>query len=296
MGPAGTSLPRCSGDSLALSASPLGLLPFGRDLQGFPAPDHPVRGEVGFYSTPLRDGLPELLCLLWPPSSGLGHAERSHGAVSRARLRSGCVGSHPLTSTPSAAGPCSRTPPRLRKFPCTGGETCITPAIARGRRPFDAGASEDTAESYDRAGCAGFPALPGGSAGGNVHIAVHPSIGSIDALPATPAWGRARSSRIAFLLLPSLLRVVPPRLRSGQLVRWVPCRPHWRASTPGELPPLRQVGATRPVVFRPRGSIPTSAAYSAHQLPGFCTWYRHDFAGFHPRAPADLTRLPGPAR
>jgi hypothetical protein len=111
-------------------------------------------------------------------------------------------------------------------------------------------------------------------------IAARPPVGPTIS-PWVPAWVHARPSRDAYLLLPSLLRVVPPRLRGGQLVRWVPYRLLRRASTPGELPPLRQVGATRPVVFRPRGSIPTSTAYSAHRFPGCCTWYRYDFAGFH---------------
>jgi len=36
--------------------------------------------------------------------------------------------------------------------------------------------------------------------------------------------------------LPSLLRVSSPRLRGTRLVRWVSCRPHRRASTPGVAP------------------------------------------------------------
>lgn len=124
------SLPRCSGDSLALFAFPLGFLPFESSLQGFPAPDHPVRKQVAFVPPDVRDGLLELLVLLWPPSiRARSRGWLAHRGLPRA-LTSRLSGGLPRLVHPSAVGLCLHTPPRCRRLSRCSGEICLASALA----------------------------------------------------------------------------------------------------------------------------------------------------------------------
>lgn len=111
-----SSLPRCSGDSWALFTSPLGLACFEATCRVSPhrtilcatagcAPVCRATALVSFSvcSGPLPSGLGLAEC--WQPRSPAG----AHSPES--------VGDHPDTSTPSATGPCSRTPPRSWRSP-----------------------------------------------------------------------------------------------------------------------------------------------------------------------------------
>jgi hypothetical protein len=140
------SLPRRSGGCLALTAFPPDASPFREGLQGFPAPDHPVRTTVEFRPLAARDGPLELLCLLWPHPSGLGHAVRWHLAVSRGRSHTGCAGGPPRHVHAFRNGPCSRTPPRRSGFPARSWRFLRT---LRARRADRAGR---TAEAGDQPG------------------------------------------------------------------------------------------------------------------------------------------------
>lgn len=256
------SLPRCSGGWLALTASPRDLLSFERDLQGLPAPVHPLR-ESGVLRPFLpRDGPLELVCLLWLPSI----RARSRGAFApggfpRALVHRLMPGDHPDTSTFPSPGRALARPPVAGFLP-------LQVAFPTSRR--------DCSRSGIAAGRSGFPRA-GGSAVRRAHRCA-PPVG----------WtGEISGSRLEPPLLPNLL-LVRSLSASNRHLR--------RASTPGKLPSLRRIGANRSVPFRPRGSIPTTAVYSARRFPGCRTWYRSGYARFHPALPPTARRLPGCAR
>jgi len=238
MGPVGRRFPGAVAAALALTAFPRGLLRFRRTFEAFP--HRTILCALGwvFGSTPSRDGPHELLYLLWPRPSGLGHAVLSRFAVSRGRSLTGCSGVPP------------RMPPH---FPATG--------RARARPPF-AGHSPRTGgelrvRSHSRAMRASLPGRSIGLprcrvdqlVGRSAHRCAAPDrwIG-ISLVPAgNPCCCRASSSRpFAGCLSRRLRRAFPVG--------------------PGRLPSLRQTGATRsarsvPVVrFPPRRFAPRAGS------------------------------------
>lgn len=187
------------------------------------------------------------------------------------------------------------TTPRLPPFPRRAVLSHAPPATGISRAQLAISAhpprsSRGQSRAHRRSGrpagpdASGFPARPGGSTQGRARIAARRrSVRPPNSRRPPPGVPRHPSRDVA-LPLPSLLRVFvasSPRqtARSLGALPTPPARVHSRGC------PLRQVGATRPVVFRPRGSIPTSTVSSARRLPGCCTWYRHGFAGFRPRPP-----------
>ena len=262
-----TSLPRCSGGWLALTACPLGVVRFRTRLRGFPAPDHPVRGGWIFGPASPRDGPRELLCLLWPLVSGLGRAVRSRSAVSRGRSCTGCErGTTPSASTRPAPGRARARPPAAGHLP---------PQVAKpASRPRSRAAGHRC-----RAGRRVAPP-PGGSAGGPLRIAAPPPVGLTPVSPWFPPG------------TPAAAEPPPPS------VRWVP-KPTSPARVhvfPG-FDPLRPNGATRPTCSARVGSIPhlggllrAPVPRLLHLVPALAP------LPFPPRAPADRDWLPSLAR
>jgi hypothetical protein len=146
--------------------------PFRGGLRGFSAPDHPVRARSNSTSEFARDGPRELLCLLWPRPSVLGHAERWRIAVSRARSRTGSAGLPPAASTHPSPGRALARPPGDRDSPSTGGETGLRRRSRVGGRRH--------CRSSTRAGprAAGCPAAPGWISRGSCAHRCAPPAGS----------------------------------------------------------------------------------------------------------------------
>lgn len=189
-----------------------------------------------------RDGPHELLGLLWPLPSGFDDAVVSRFAVSRGRLLTGC-----------SEGP-PRTPSRFLRRAVLA-HAPPSPEISprrwrnlrrdRTRVPSSIAAGPTVELPRHRVN-----QLVGRCASLRRHRWVAPIC---PWFPQEP------------LLLPNLL------LTS---VRWVPeptspARIHSRKVAP---PSASRCHPSRS--FRPRGSIPTSAVYSARWFPGCCTWYR----------------------
>jgi hypothetical protein len=173
-------------------------------------------------------------------------------------------GYHPERLHSSTAGTCSHTPPRPMATPRAGGETCVAIALAC-ESGIPAGPVDRVAPT------------PGGSAGGRFRIAASPRwVSPISLIPAgDPCCCRTSSSR-------PFAGCLDRRLR--------------RASTPGKLPSLRQIGATRSarsarVVRFPPRRFALRAGFQA-----FAPGTGPDSAAFPLRAPADRRWLPSCAR
>jgi hypothetical protein len=262
-----TSLPRCSGGWLALTACPLGVVRFRTRLRGFPAPDHPVRSGWIFGPASPRDGPRELLCLLWPLVSGLGRAVRSRSAVSRGRSCTGCErGTTPSASTRPAPGRARARPPRRWTPPPAGGETCIAAALARCRASLPGRSSGCPAAGW----ISWWAAAHRCAATGGVDT-------GISLVPAGNPCCRRTSSSVRSLGAEADIAGARPRF-------------------PG-FDPLRPNGATRPTCSARVGSIPhlggllrAPVPRLLHLVPALAP------LPFPPRAPADRTWLPSCAQ
>lgn len=189
-------------------------------------------------------------------------------------------GNHPDTFTPPTPGRALARPPGLRDLPTRAANPVCTRALAQ--------AGDCTAEAAPSAGpvAAGKPAAPGESAEGPARIAArHRSVGPVISLdPRLGSIASLTRRHSAAAEPPPFVVASSPRhtARSLGALPTSPARVHSREVA---SPSADRCHPTR--MFRPRGSIPTSAACSARRFPGCCTWYRQDFAGFPPAPAAD---------
>jgi hypothetical protein len=134
MGPSGRRFPGAVAAAWLLPPS-LVALSLSRQPSGLFRAGPSCARRMGFSSLPVRDGPRELVCLLWPLPSGLGHAVCWHHAVSRGRSHTGCAREPPRYFHTPDAGPCSRTPPRPPGPSHTSGEPRVYPRSRAGWRP-----------------------------------------------------------------------------------------------------------------------------------------------------------------
>ena len=262
--------------------------PFRDCLQGLSAPDHPVRVGWDFRPSRCATALVSLSAC-----SDLCHPDSVTRCAGITRSPAGAhtpvvPGNHPDTFTPPTPGRALARPPGLRDLPTRAANPVCTRARAQ--------ADERPAEAVPSAGpaAAGCPAAPGESAEGPARItARHRSVGPVISLdPRLESIASLTRRHSAAAEPPPVVVASSPRhtARSLGALPTSPARVHSREVA---SPSADRCHPTR--MFRPRGSIPTSAACSARRFPGCCTWYRQDFAGFPP-APAADHRAGCPAR
>lgn len=147
-------------------------------------------------------------------------------------------GDHPVTSTLSATGPCSRTPPRSWRSPRPGGETW-----ERRRDHSRAGQADLPGRSSTRC-----RAAPGGSAGETTRIAARPPVGEPAMSPRPPPGAACapRGTRTCCCRASSVRAASSPRrtARSLGALPMSPARVHSRGVS---SPSASRCHPTRPV-------------------------------------------------